>query len=70
MAYPEVPWIVKGENLLLAASYLMPVKYIEALVPRQFKIVRVLPNTTLGVVTFNKFGEGSELEYFEIYCSP
>jgi len=70
MAFPELPWKLKGEDVLLVASYLVPVKEVEAIVPKPLNVISVLPNRTIGAIIFNKFGKGSEIEYNEIYCAP
>ncbi len=70
MAYPDLPWRLRGKGPLYGGLFLARVKNLRRYIPPQLKIVRVLPGRTLGFYYLCRFGPGSEIEYNELVLFP
>jgi len=70
MAYPELPWKLKGDEPLFGGLFLSDIKDLNGIVPERFKMVKVLPGKTIGSYYYCRFGKGSEVEYNELVLCP
>ena len=68
MAFPPPPWRLRGYGL--QTTHLVDIKRLGSLVPRELKIVSVLPGRTLATVYLASYGPGSALEYNELIVAP
>lgn len=68
MLYPTAPWSLHG--YAYQTVYLIPNEKAQLLIPKEFEIISVLPNYTLGGVYLSSYIRGSILEYNELIVIP
>lgn len=69
-AYPPFPWRMELADSAVVTLHLVDAARLEALVPREFHVVRVLPGKTVGGLYFATYGPGSDLAYNELIVIP
>ncbi|MBW4511415.1 MAG: acetoacetate decarboxylase family protein [Scytonematopsis contorta HA4267-MV1] len=68
MVYPQAPWILKG--YAVATLEFVDIEKVRFLIPKEFKIVSILPGKTIGCVYLSYYSSGSVLEYSELIVAP
>jgi hypothetical protein len=66
--FPSAPWHLEGAAI--AAMRTVPIDIARTFVPRDLRIVPVLPGRTLAVMAVAGYGPGSALEYHELVVAP